>query len=134
MQRAPEVTLIHAKVHPVLGDSPAWTVEGLHLKLVQGGAGGVGVVVVSLRRDADTIELCFDGVVDFAVAGNFPEAGSRLRILDVTHLLWQGVSIRVESVGPGLGFWARSVTIPDVAGRRHRATKRRSRPIRSEQS
>lgn len=134
MQRAPDVTLIHAKVHPVLGDSPAWTVEGLHLKLVQGGAGGVGVVVVSLRRDADTIELCFDGVVDFAVAGNFPEAGSRLRILDVTHLLWQGVSIRVESVGPGLGFWARSVTIPDVAGRRHRATKPRSRPIRSEQS
>jgi hypothetical protein len=130
VERVPDVMLIHAKVHPVLGDAPSWKVEGLHLSLSH----HESAVVVRLARGEESIELRFDGVDDFTVAGNFPEAGSRLRILDVSHLLWQGVSIRVESVGPGLGFWAGAVTIPRPAARRLRATKPRVRPIRSKQS
>ena len=60
-----------------------------------------------------TLLECFD---EFSVVSGFPESQAcdrqvRGRILDVTHLQWACVTVRVESSCGGLSFWARSVQI-----------------------
>ena len=105
------VTLIHAKDHPVLSHASSWSVEGVSFL----SRTPIGEARVDLRlcRDCESVRLWFDGVDDFTVAAGFPAAGAGVRILDVSHLQWQGVSIRVESSCGRLGYWARSVHIGD---------------------
>jgi len=115
VERAPSVTLIHAKDHPVLRDAVAWQLTEVRYALPRRGDARV---VLGVCRTGESLQLRFDGVDDFAVTSGFPEAptsGDRVgvRILDVTHLQWNGVTVRVESTRGGLSFWARSVRIAE---------------------
>lgn len=127
MERASSVMLIHAKDHPVLRDAVAWLVKELRYTILQQGDARV---VLSLCRADESLQLRFEGVDEFAVVSGFPESRAcdrqvRVRILDVTHLQWACVTVRVESSCGGLSFWARSVQIaaglsaPRRRARRH---------------
>ena len=127
MERVSSVTLIHAKDHPVLRDAVAWQLTEVRYALPQRGEARV---VLGVCRSGESLQLRFEGVGDFAVTSGFPDAptvGDRVgvRILDVTHLQWEGVTVRVESSCGGLSFWARSVRIaagqPLAPRRRRRA-------------
>jgi hypothetical protein len=105
--------LIHAKDHPVLRDAVAWLVKELRYTIPPRGDARV---ILSLRRADESLQLRFEGVDEFSVVSGFPESQAcdrqvRVRILDVTHLQWDGVTVRVESSCGGLSFWARSVQI-----------------------
>ncbi len=107
--------LIHAKDHPVLRDAVAWLVKELRYTIPQRGDARV---VLGLRRADESLQLRFEGVDEFTVMSGFPDAsnsGERVgvRILDVTHLQWDGVTVRVDSACGGLSFWARSVRIAE---------------------
>ena len=113
MERVSGVTLIHAKDHPVLRDAVAWQLTEVRYALPRR---GVARVVLGVCRTGESLQLRFEGVDDFAVKSGFPDAppsGDRVgvRILDVTHLQWEGVTVRVESSCGGIAFWARSVRI-----------------------
>ena len=107
--------LIHAKDHPVLRDAVAWHVTEVRYALSRRGNARV---VLGLHRADASLQLRFEGVDEFSVVSGFPDApncGERVgvRILDVTHLQWEGVTVRVESSCGGLSFWARSVQIAE---------------------
>ena len=126
MERAPGVTLIHAKDHPVLRDAVAWQLTEVRYALPRRGNARV---VVGLHRADESLQLRFEGVDDFAVTSGFPNAppsGDRVgvRILDVTHLQWNGVTVRVESSCGGLSFWARSVRIAEGLSAPRRRVRR----------
>ena len=128
MERLSSVTLIHAKDHPVLRDSVTWRLSQLRYSL---SPRGETRVVLGLCREGEATRLRFDGVDEFFVASDFPGArvsGSpvRVKILDVAHLQWEGVSIRVESECGGLSFWAWSVQITEGMPA---ASRRRSRRV-----
>lgn len=125
MERASSVMLIHAKDHPVLRDAVAWHVTEVRYALPQRSNARV---ILGLRRADEALQLRFEDVDEFSVTSGFrdpPTSGDRVgvRILDVTHLQWEGVTVRVESACGGLSFWARSVRIGEGVA----ATKRRSR-------
>jgi hypothetical protein len=105
--------LIHAKDHPVLRDAIAWHVTEVRYALSRRGNARV---VLSLHRAEESLQLRFEGVDEVSVVSGFPESQAcdrqvRVRILDVTHLQWACVTVRVESSCGGLSFWARSVQI-----------------------
>jgi hypothetical protein len=107
--------LIHAKDHPVLRDAVAWHVTEVRYALPRRGDARV---VLGLHRAEESLLLRFEGVDEFSVMAGFPESPAsedqvRVRILDVTHLQWNGVTVRVESSCGGLSFWARSVRIAE---------------------
>ena len=115
MERASSVKLIHAKDHPVLRDAVAWQLTEVRYALPRRGDARV---VLGVCRADESLQLRFEGVDDFAVTSGFPDtpaSGHRVgvRILDVTHLQWNGVTVRVESTRGGLSFWARSVRIAE---------------------
>lgn len=103
------VTLVHAKDHPVLADAPSWTVAEVQLHY-HGLPLAHGHVVVTLVRERQRRRLEFPAVADFTMTAAFTADPSPLRILDVTHLQWSGIAVRVESRCGGLGFWAASVS------------------------
>ncbi len=116
--------LIHAKDHPVLRDAVAWHLTEVRYALPRRGDARV---VLGIHRGEESLQLRFEGVDDFSVTSGFPESPAsddqvRVRILDVTHLQWDGVTVRVESSCGGLAFWARSVRIGEGLS----ATKRRA--------
>ena len=126
MERAPGVTLIHAKDHPVLRDAVAWQLTEVRYALPRRGDARV---VVGLHRADESLQLCFEGVDEFSVTAGFPDAPNsgervRVRILDVTHLQWNGVTVRVESSCGGLSFWARSVRIAEGLSAPRRRVRR----------
>ncbi len=113
MERTSGVMLIHAKDHPVLRDAIAWHVTEVRYALSRRGNARV---VLSLHRAEESLQLRFEGVDEVSVVSGFPESQAcdrqvRVRILDVTHLQWACVTVRVESSCGGLSFWARSVQI-----------------------
>jgi len=116
---------VHAKDHPVLGDAPAWTVSEVQFHY-SGPPQGHGHVVITLVRDQKRRRIEFPSVADFTMTTAFTADPSPLRILDVTHLQWSGVSVRVESQCGGFGFWAaaaksgRAPAAPRHTGRRRR--------------
>ena len=125
MERTSGVMLIHAKDHPVLRDAIAWHVTEVRYALSRRGNARV---VLSLHRAEESLQLRFEGVDEFSVVSGFPDApncGERVgvRILDVTHLQWDGVTVRVESSCGGLSFWARSVQIAAGLTPRRRARR-----------
>ena len=86
-------------------------------------------VVLGLRRAEESLQLRFEGVDEFSVTSGFPDAPSSgeqagVRILDVTHLQWNGVTVRVESSCGGLSFWARSVRIAEGLSAPRRRVRR----------
>lgn len=103
------VTLVHAKDHPVLADASSWSVAEVQLHY-RGLPLASGHVVVTLVRDRQRRRLEFPAVADFTMTAAFTADPSPLRILDVTHLQWSGVAVRVESRCGGLGFWAASAS------------------------
>ena len=124
MERTAGVTLIHAKDHPVLRDAVAWQLTEIRYSMSRRGDARVDLAVC---RDGESLHLRFEGVDEFVVTSGFPGATAPadrvgVRILDVTHLQWEGVSVRVESSCGGLSFWAGAVRIGDgvPAGRRRR--------------
>ena len=117
--------LIHAKDHPVLRDAVAWLVKELRYTIPPRGDARV---ILSLRRADESLQLRFEGVDEFSVVSGFPESQAcdrqvRVRILDVTHLQWACVTVRVESSCGGLSFWARSVQIAEGLTPRRRARR-----------
>ena len=111
----------------MLRDAVAWQLTEVRYALPRRGDARV---VVGVCRSGESLQLRFEGVDEFAVTSGFPDAptlGDRVgvRILDVTHLQWEGVTVRVESSCGGLSFWARSVRIaagqPLAPRRRRRA-------------
>lgn len=113
-----DVSLVHAKDHPVLPESASWRLHWLRLDLeTSHGDTGTRVEMV-LRREDRSLRMRCDGVADFAMRCDVVDVA--LRILDVTHLQWSGIAVRVESVCGALGFWAASVvaegTAPVIAG------------------
>ena len=126
MERAPGVTLIHAKDHPVLRDAVAWQLTEVRYALPRRGDARV---VLGVSRSGESLQLRFEGVDEFSVTAGFPDApasGDRVgvRILDVTHLQWEGVTVRVESSCGGLSFWARSVRIAEGLSAPRRRARR----------
>ena len=126
MERAPGVTLIHAKDHPVLRDAVAWQLTEVRYALPRRGNARV---VLGFHRADESLQLCFEGVDEFSVTAGFPDAPNsgervRVRILDVTHLQWNGVTVRVESSCGGLSFWARSVRIAEGLSAPRRRARR----------
>jgi len=118
--------LIHAKDHPVLRDAIAWHVTEVRYALSRRGNARV---VLGLRRGEESLQLRFEGVDEFSVVAGFPESRAsdvqvRVRILDVTHLQWEGVTVRVESSCGGLSFWARSVQIAEGLSAPRRRARR----------
>lgn len=110
----------------MLRDAIAWHVADVRYALLRRGDARV---VLRLRRGEESLQLRFDGVDDFAVSSGLPESpasGDRVsvRILDVTHLQWDGVTVRVESSCGGLSFWARSVRIAEGPIARRRSARR----------
>ena len=101
------VTLVHAKDHPVLDAPLSWRVVEVRLHCSRDTAEAIRVELV-LASASRRRHLCFDGVADFSFAQAL--TGSSVRVLDVTHLQWRGIDVRVESVCGSLGFWARGVT------------------------
>ena len=115
MERASSVTLIHAKDHPVLRDAVAWQLTEMRYSMSRRGDARV---VLGVCRDGESLQVRFEGVDEFFVTSGFPAATLSddrvgVRILDVTHLQWDGVSVRVESTCGGLSFWAGSVRITE---------------------
>jgi hypothetical protein len=126
VERAPGVTLIHAKDHPVLRDAVAWQLTEVRYALPRRGDARV---VLGVSRSGESLQLRFEGVDEFSVTAGFPDApasGDRVgvRILDVTHLQWEGVTVRVESSCGGLSFWARSVRIAEGLSAPRRRARR----------
>jgi hypothetical protein len=118
---------VHAKDHPVLADAPAWTVSEVQFRY-GGPPQGQGHVVVALVRERQRRRLEFPGVAEFTMTAAFAADPSPLRILDVTHLQWSGIAVRVESRCGGFGFWAASATSTRAAAAAPRAGGRRRRP------
>lgn len=119
--------LIHAKDHPVLQDAVAWHLTEVRYALPRRGDARV---VLGLHRSEESLQLRFEGVDDFSVTSGFPESPAsddqvRVRILDVTHLQWDGVTVRVESSCGGLAFWAGSVRMTEgvPVGQRRRSRR-----------
>lgn len=108
MDRPKPVTLVHAKDHPIVPQAVSWGVESIRLEVGRAAPEAVRAWVV-LRKGRERVRLRFDGVTDFSMAPGFPDAAAAVRILDVSHLLWQHVNVRVESACGALGFWAASV-------------------------
>lgn len=106
------LSLVHAKDHPILAGAAAWSVCDIGLHCTE--AGGVAVVL-ALSTAAQRRILRFDGVTDFVLAGGL--SSSAVRIVDVTHLQWQGVNLRVESSCGSLAFWAATVAEKPHGGR-----------------
>jgi hypothetical protein len=126
VERAPGVTLIHAKDHPVLRDAVAWQLTEVRYALPRRGDARV---VLGVSRSGESLQLRFEGVDEFSVTAGFPDApasGDRVgvRILDVTHLQWEGVTVRVESSCGGLSFWARYVRIAEGLSAPRRRARR----------
>ena len=99
----------------MLRDAVAWHVTEVRYALPRRGDARV---VLGLHRAEESLLLRFEGVDEFSVMAGFPESPAsedqvRVRILDVTHLQWHGVTVRVESSCGGLSFWARSVRIAE---------------------
>lgn len=112
------VRLLHARTHPVLDATAPWSVQGVQLST----AGGQGRVRVTLlvTREGVRQRLRFDGVTDLTLRSGRPALP--VRILDVTHLQWRGVAVRVETECGELGFWAGSVVALDGTADRSDAT------------
>lgn len=113
MERIPSVMLTHAKEHPVLRDAGAWHPSEVRFSLTHRGA---AVVMLRLTSSGGSIRLRFDGVTDFALQSCFREATAPdgrigVRILDVSHLQWEGITVRVDSTCGGLSFWAGEVRV-----------------------
>lgn len=121
------VTLVHAKDHPVLAAPLSWRVVEVRLLCGRDTDEAIRVELVLAGEHGRRL-LRFDGVADFAFAQGLN--GLSVRVLDVTHLQWRGIDVRVESVCGSLGFWARGVaTVGDSAAMESgRRTGRTSQP------
>jgi len=113
VERTPSVILTHAKEHPVLRHATVWRLTEVRYSLTRR---RTAIVVLGLRSADEVIRLRFEGVEEFSVESGFRDATVPgdwvgVRILDVSHLQWDGVTVRVDSTCGGLGFWARSVRI-----------------------
>lgn len=108
------VTLVHAKDHPVLIAQHSWHVVEVRLHCPRDTAETIRVELV-LAGEGKRRQLRFDGVTDFSLTQAM--IGTSVRVLDVTHLQWRGIDVRVESICGSLGFWARSVTEEQVAAK-----------------
>lgn len=115
--------LIHAKDHPVLDPPAPWSVDDVRVSLPDEGDGAC--VLLLVRRDRTCLRLQFDGVTDLTLLSGRP--ASPVRILDVTHIQWHGVTVRVETASGDLGFWAGSVVALDAEASGHDTPSRRSR-------
>ena len=122
MDRSGSFTLVHAKDHPVLDGASAWHVEDVLVSTSDTDDSGACVTLV-VRQDHVRTLLRFEGVADFTLRSGRP--GAPLRILDVTHLQWRGITVRVETGCGDLGFWARDVARIDEPSR----AKKHPRPF-----
>jgi len=130
------VTLVHSKEHPVLSDAVSWGVESVRIEVARKSP-AAGRAWLVLRRGRETIRLRFDGVTDLAMRPGFLDTTVAVRILDVSHLLWQHVTVRVESACGTLGFWAAAAAVekglaaearPAPSARRRTTRRGRSGP------
>lgn len=121
------VTLVHAKDHPVLESPLSWRVMEARLHCPRDMAETIRVELV-LAGEGKLRLLRFDGVADFSLTQAV--IGTSVRVLDVTHLQWRGIDVRVESICGSLGFWARSVTEERVAEKRSPIPPERNRAKR----
>lgn len=113
MERIPSVMLTHAKEHPVLPNAGDWHPSEVRFSLTSRNA---AVVMLRLTSAGASIRLRFDGVTEFALQSCFrdataPDGRVGVRILDVSHLQWEGVTVRVDSSCGGLSFWAGEVRV-----------------------
>lgn len=101
--------LVHAKDHPILPPPSPWSVMDVQVWLPHGG--NQACVLLVLVRDRDRLRLLFDDVSELTLHSGRPALP--VRILDVTHLQWRGVAVRVETECGDLGFWAGGVVMLD---------------------
>jgi hypothetical protein len=57
------------------------------------------------------VQLRFEGIQELEIDKGFPYFNMGLEILDISHLHWDQLKIRVAGFepAPGIRFWARSV-------------------------
>lgn len=108
-EHSSSVRLTHARTHPVLDAAAPWSVEDVALSTADD-TGRLRVTLLVSRED-ERHRLRFEGVTDLALRSGRPALP--VRILDVTHLQWRGVAVRVETECGDLGFWAGGVVMLD---------------------
>ena len=66
---------------------------------------------LTLVRDAEIVCLRFDGIQQLEIDPGFPYSNGGLQILDISHLGWDSLRVRVQGFeqDPGIRFWANSV-------------------------
>jgi hypothetical protein len=68
-------------------------------------------VELTLVQHGDTVRLRFVGITELEIDAGFPYLNSGLQILDISHLKWDSIGIRVSGFeqNPAIRFWAKSV-------------------------
>jgi hypothetical protein len=103
--------------HPILQEPWSYTVTGV--SVVYPGEPREDSLSLSLSRDGVKVELHFTGITGLEIDDGFPYSCMGLEILDISHLHWDGIRVRVEGYepAPGIRFWARSVSHAPDPGR-----------------
>jgi hypothetical protein len=102
--------LADAPDHAVLAEPWTYAVEGLRVSFGHNDQSHNSLDMLLSRNDAQVC-LRFSGVSDLEIDAGFPYSYMGLEILDVSHLQWERIKVRVEGFepAPGIRFWASSV-------------------------
>lgn len=102
--------LADAPDHAVLAEPWAYTVEGLRVSFGHSDQAHSSLDLF-LSRDGAQVCLRFSGVSDLEIDAGFPYSYMGIEILNVSHLQWERINVRVEGFepAPGIRFWASSV-------------------------
>lgn len=103
--------LANAPDHAVLTEPWTYTVEGLRVSFSHSTHHPDSLDLLLTRNDS-RVCLRFSGVSNLEIDAGFPYSYMGLEILDVSHLHWERIKVRVEGFepSPGIRFWASSVT------------------------
>jgi hypothetical protein len=102
--------------HKIL-DQP-WTYEVIEVHAVFNPISQLdNTVELKLARKGEVVQLRFEGVEQLEIEAGFPYSQMGLEILDISHLGWDRLRIRVTGFEPaaGIRFWATGVTRRDHA-------------------
>lgn len=104
------LNLADAVDHPVLPEPWTYSVVALSAEFDRNSQTGNALELALARGDA-LVRLRFRAVQELEIDAGFPYSYMGMEILDISHLQWDNIRVRVAGFepSPGIRFWARSV-------------------------
>ena len=111
MSALSNANLADAPDHEILDNPATYDIVGYKYVI---GETPYGTLELNLKKNESQCTLIFIDVCELEIDAGFPHSFIGLEILNVKHLGWERINVRVECYedqAPGIRFWARGVSL-----------------------